>query len=171
MRRTLALALVLLLALRLLPGCGSGGEEKGEYELYFAVSSGVGHGPALDTQPLDWPEDRGRPTPEDLLLALLSGPSQEGLRSPFPRGVALLSWEREGETVTVYLSEQYGGLTDMALTLADYCIVLTLSQLEGVEWVEIRSEGHTTSYRSHQLLQAGEAELTEELMEGADSAT
>ena len=108
MRRTLALALVLLLALRLLPGCGSGGEEKGEYELYFAVSSGVGHGPALDTQPLDWPEDRGRPTPEDLLLALLSGPSQEGLRSPFPRGVALLSWEREGETVTVYLSEQYG---------------------------------------------------------------
>ena len=53
MRRTLALALVLLLALRLLPGCGSGGEEKGEYELYFAVSSGVGHGPALDTQPLD----------------------------------------------------------------------------------------------------------------------
>lgn len=57
MRRTLALALVLLLALRLLPGCGSGGEEKGEYELYFAVSSGVGHGPALDTQPLDWPED------------------------------------------------------------------------------------------------------------------
>lgn len=57
MRRTLALALVLLLALRLLPGCGSGGEEKGEYELYFAVSSGVGHGPALDTQPLDWPEE------------------------------------------------------------------------------------------------------------------
>ena len=52
--------------MRLLPGCGSGGEEKGEYELYFAVSSGVGHGPALDTQPLDWPEDRGRPTPEDL---------------------------------------------------------------------------------------------------------
>ena len=171
MRRTLALTLALLLALPLLPGCGTREEGEGEYALYFAVSSGVGHGPALDAQPLDWPEDRGQPTPEDLLLALLSGPPQEGLRSPFPRGVALRSWEREGETVTVYLSEQYGGLTDMALTLADYSIVLTLSQLEGVEWVEIRSEGHTSSYRSHQLLQAQEAVLTEELMAGSDPAT
>ena len=59
------------------------------------------------------------------------------------------------------LSEQYSGLTDISLTLADYCIVLTLSQLEGVESVEISSEGHTANYRSHPLLTAEEAQLTD----------
>ena len=49
----------------------------------------------------------------------------------------------------VDLSEQYGALADVSLTLADYSIVLTLSQLEGVEGVEITAGGHRVSYRSH----------------------
>ena len=76
MRRTLALALVLLLALRLLPGCGSGGEEKGEYELYFAVSSGVGHGPALDTPGLaggPWTAHPGRLASGSAVRSLTGG--------------------------------------------------------------------------------------------------
>ena len=59
----------------------------------------------------------------------------------------------------ITLSEQYGALTDISLTLADYCIVLTLSQLEEVEGVEIRSGGHSAGYRSHQTLRADEALL------------
>ena len=57
------------------------------------------------------------------------------------------------------LSEQYGGLTDISLTLADYAIVLTLSQLRGVETVEILCPGHTASYRNHQILSAQEVDL------------
>jgi hypothetical protein len=57
------------------------------------------------------------------------------------------------------LSEQYSDLTDISLTLADYCIVLTLTQLEGVESVEIVSTSYSASYRSHQILTAEEVLL------------
>ena len=61
------------------------------------------------------------------------------------------------------MSERYGELTDISLTLADYAIVLTLTQLESVESVEIISGGYAASYRSHQVLTAAEAMLTDEL--------
>ena len=61
------------------------------------------------------------------------------------------------------LSEQYSQLSGISLTLADYCIVLTLSQLDGVETVEIQSESYGGNYRSHQLLSAEEAVLWDEL--------
>ena len=65
----------------------------------------------------------------------------------------------------VGLSEQYGALADVSLTLADYCIVLTLAQVEGVETVEISTQGYQASYRSHQLLDPQEAVLRDELAE------
>ena len=104
--------------------------------------------------------------PEALLSALLAGPEQAGLVSPFPRGVAMQQWswdeERPG-VLLVDLSEQYGALADVSLSLADYSIVLTLSQVEGVEEVEITAGGRKVSYRSHQLLAPGEAVLRDEL--------
>ena len=77
------------------------------------------------------------------------------------------SWsEDQPGVLQVNLSEQYGALTDVSLTLADYAIVLTLSQAEGVEGVEISTEGHSASYRSHQLLTAQEAVLWDGLADG-----
>ena len=105
--------------------------------------------------------------------ALLAGPQGEELRTPFPREVTLQSWnwdpEMEGN-LQIYLSEQYGGLTDISLTLADYSIVLTLAQLEGVESVEIISEGHTANYRSHQILRPEEVLLPAGAEEADSSA-
>ena len=63
----------------------------------------------------------------------------------------------------VDLSEQYGALADISLSLADYAIALTLSQADGVEGVEITARGHSVSYRSHQLLSAQEAVLWDNL--------
>ena len=162
-----ALALVLLFGAT---GCSPKEEEvPAEYLLYFAVSRDVASGPALDTEPFDpadcttaHPEGESCPSPGDLVQALLAGPQEEGHRSPFPRGVTLVSWtwdEEQPGNLQIRLSEQYGGLTDIALTLADYAIVLTLSQLEGVETVEIASGGRAISYRSHQILSEEEAEL------------
>ena len=167
-RRALAGLLTLLL---LLCACGQKSEEKqrGDYVLYFlsgALKAGTsGHGPALDWEPYACEE---APQPETLLKVLLSGPTLEELASPFPKGVTLRQcvWDEERPGVLVVsLSEQYGALTDISLTLADYCIVLTLSQLEGVEGVEIRAGGYSSDYRSHQLLQAEEALLTDRLIE------
>ena len=65
----------------------------------------------------------------------------------------MLSWELRADGVlSLDLSEHYSGLSDVSLTLADYCIVLTLGQLESVEQVEITVAGRPLSYRSHQVL-------------------
>ena len=158
-RRGLCAALALLLALS--AGCAAGQEEPSDYQLYFAVSRSTASGPALDTEPYDRDS------------CTRTHPQGEELRTPFPREVTLQSWnwdpEMEGN-LQIYLSEQYGGLTDISLTLADYSIVLTLAQLEGVESVEIISEGHTANYRSHQILRPEEVLLPAGAEEADSSA-
>ncbi len=153
---------VLLAAALLLSACGGKEAELSDGPVLWFCSAGEeGHGSALVPQPYE-----GELSPEALLAALLAGPTQEGLNSPFPRGVALRQCVRDEEqpgVLVVDLSEQYGGLTDISLTLADYSIVLTLSQAEGVEEVRITAGGRNVSYRSHQLLSAQEAVLWEEL--------
>ena len=160
MSRTVRTLAALLAALLLLAACGGREDrEEQDFVLYYLLEGEPVHGSALDWEPYPGEADPG---PEELLTALLAGPAQEGLASPFPRGVSLLSWdwdEEEPGVLRLTLSEQYGALTDISLTLADYCIVLTLSQLEEVEGVEIRSGGHSAGYRSHQTLRADEALL------------
>jgi len=93
--------------------------------------------------------------------ALLDGPTREGMRSPFPGAVTILSLELdEGDKLMrISLSEQYGGLTDMAQTLADACIVMTACQFPDVERVEISSEGFWTTRPGSRTLSPAELEL------------
>ncbi|MCI9310145.1 MAG: GerMN domain-containing protein [Lawsonibacter sp.] len=152
---------LLLILTLLLAACGGETEHTEGPVLWFCTGGERDHGPALSPQPY-----QGEMTPEALLSALLAGPEQAGLVSPFPRGVAMQQWswdeERPG-VLLVDLSEQYGALADVSLSLADYSIVLTLSQAEGVEEVEITAGGRRVSYRSHQVLSAQEAVLWDEL--------
>lgn len=145
-------AAVLAAALALCAGCSSHREETG-LSLYFPVS-GEDSGPALATQPY-----QGEADPESLLQALLKGPEEEGLYSPFPAYTGVRSCTLEDGRLTVDLSEGYGGLTGVALTLADYCITLTVCQLPQVDSVEITVAGGSVDYRSHQVLQPQEAML------------
>lgn len=167
---------ILLAAALLLSACGGREvpQEEGGFRLWFAADEGqadYGHGPALDSEAYAGEDDPG---PEELLSALLAGPTADGLRSPFPRGVTLrqLSWDEERPGVLlVGFSEQYGALADISLTLADYCVVLTLAQVEGVDTVEIFTQGYQASYRSHQLLDPQQAVLRDELAETAPKNT
>ena len=161
MRRVLcALCLTAALALS---GCGPSGGDSGVL-LYFCTDAQTHHGPAIQSQPYTGPSGPGV---EELVDALLAGPTQDGLTSPFPQGLSLQSWELEDGLLTLNFSEQYGGLADISLTLADYCLVLTLSQVEGVDTVQIQSAGHTYHSRSHQTLKAEEALLDQTLPEEA----
>ena len=49
--------------------------------------------------------------------------------------------------------------------------MLTLTQVEGVDTVEISTQGYQASYRSHQLLDPQEAVLRDELAETAPENT
>ena len=158
--------LSMLCALLLLTGCTPGRDaESGAYEVYFAAALPDGgaddpvQGPAVQ-----W-ETRRLPQDADVLSALveclLSGPVSDGLRSPFPDGVYQVSAPTLTDGVCeVDLSERYGGLSGVDLTIADYCIALTLCQVEGVESVSILVEGEPISYRDHQLLRESDAVLS-----------
>ena len=145
-------AAALAAGLALCVGCAQSPEETG-LALYFPVS-GEDSGPALAAQPY-----QGEAEVESLLQALLEGPEEEKLYSPFPEDTGLRSCTLEEGHLTVDLTEGYGGLTGVALTLADYCITLTVCQLPQVDSVEITVAGASVDYRSHQVLRPQEAML------------
>lgn len=88
-----------------------------------------------------------------LMAALLDGPTQEGLENPFPGETRLLGYSQsEHGVLQLDLSAPYGDLTGIDLTLADYCITLTMCQLEGVEQVYITVNGNEIDYRAKQVL-------------------
>lgn len=140
---------------------------KTDYVLYFPPTASVSHGSALVAQPWER-ESEEPPAVEEVLNALLEGPQQEGLTSPFPRGVRLIrtEWDtQEPGELLVRFSEEYSGLSNVALTLADYSVVLTLSQLEEVEGIEIVSSSYSASYRSRWGMRAEDAELMDPFLE------
>ena len=166
MRKKTALILAVILLLTA-AGCGRKAQQpKTDYVLYFPPASNVSYGSALVAQAWEREEDIP-PEAEEVLYALLGGPVQEGLSSPFPRGVYLVRTEWDAAkpgTLRVRLSEGYSGLSNIALTVADYSIVLSLSQLEGVEAVEIVSGSYSAGYRSRSTMRAWDAELVDPLL-------
>lgn len=141
------LLLTALLAL-LLSACTSS-DGPGDYLLYFPNTSYL-EGSALGTQPMTLPENA---VPEEALIAaLLGGPTDSGLKSPFPAGVTLHSWYLKEGVLHINLSEQYGGLSGVRLTLADASIALTLCQLDHVEGVSITVTNDPLPYRYRQIL-------------------
>lgn len=150
MRKDL-LALSLALAL-LCTACGMGisreGPGSGEAEIWFLAEVNGEKGSALAS------EYRSLPQGEEiqgLLSLLFSGPEALNLTSPFPSGTAVKSWRLEGDVALVDLSESYGELFGIGLSLADGCIVLTLCQLAQVERVYLTVEGRPRPFRDQVL--------------------
>ena len=150
LRRNSGLLLVLWTGLLLLSACAlvESGEEtqpQGAYKVYYAVT-----GEEATVQAVDW--EYHVPSGEDTASALaelvLSQPETAGLASPAPSGTRLLSCQQEEGQLRLDLSEQYGGLSGVDLTVANSCLTLTLCQLEGVEEVYITVEGEPLPYQT-----------------------
>ena len=139
-KRVIFLAALILLML-LPPACASR-EEPGEdgLRLWFAVP---GDSQSRDVAAaLSFVPYTGTKSIPDLLSALLAGPPQDsGLVSLIPPGTGLVSWSVAGWTAHVELSGEYAQLSGIDRTIADYCVTLTLSQLSGVDRVEL-SDGN-----------------------------
>lgn len=87
---------------------------------------------------------------EKLMEALLEGPRSETLKSPFPTGTQVLSAVLKDGHATVDLSYPYSTLSGVSLTIADYCITLTLTQLSEITSVSITVRGQELAYRDKQ---------------------
>lgn len=153
-RKAVSALLLALLTLTLLAGCGQTGEESG-YLVYYrnqaAVdSAGAEEALVAERHTLDPSAD----PVEGLLELVMAQPRGENLTSALPEGVSLRSWTLNNGLLTVDFSSTYGTLSGIDLTLADYSVVLTLTQLEEVETVMITVGGEMLSYRDHQRMTA-----------------
>ncbi len=156
----------LLCALTVLTACGCAMAaaqqaiaEEDTYELYFQVRDldAAGGGDAIAAEHCAIRRRDGRPTAElaaAMVELLLDGPADETLKSPFPAGTGLLGVEVSGGRAVVDLSMAYSTLSGVGLTMADYCITMTLTQLSGVRTVSVTVGGQELAYRGAQSFQA-----------------
>jgi germination protein M len=140
--------------LMLLSGCGSEAASAGEEVAFYYVND-ADTGASIQSEE-DWVEVMDIP---HLMQRLLDGPDNLLLQNTFPSGTQLQSWSNDNGTVKLDLSEAFGRLSGIALTQAEYCIVLTLDQLPEVERVTITVDGQSLPGASSQARSAQEVIL------------
>ena len=164
MKRKLIVLTALALVLLALAGCGVVQKEQEGLRLYYAASLDTHRGgDAIDSVTIDWDElpQGDQVARAESVLALLMGMCQEkGFQSPIPAGTTLRSVSIIGGTACVDFSGSYGQLSGMALTIADYCVALSLTQLEGIYAVRITVNEQELAYRDNDLFLAGDVLLT-----------
>ena len=160
MRRKLFIAALLLLSALTLAACAQKARlPQGNYQLYYAAQADSARGADAITEYPIKIVDEGCSTQElaqRLLEALLLPPEDPLLRSPFANGTQVQELSISGKRAYVDFSANYGRLSGIELSLADYCVVLTLTQLDGVNAVTITANGHEIPYRRTQLLTAAD---------------
>ena len=153
MRRFVFCCFLLMLSAALF-GCVRMSAREGEaYPVYFLRSEdSMGLGDVLMPEPRVIPPDMD--VIDGLLNCLLEGPEEEELTSSLPSGVTVKSWSLEDGLLIIDFSARYATLSGISLSLADYSIVKTMTQLEQVDAVEIKADGDAIFYRNHQSLTA-----------------
>ena len=130
---------------------------------YAAEAERVPGGDILATARVPWNEQTERSPQEqarEAMELLLGQCREEGFSSPLPEGTRLLSCTVSGSAAVVDLSAEYSQLTGMKLTIADYCVTLTLTQIEPIRMVRIRVDGQELPHGNGSTLLAGDALLT-----------
>ena len=158
--------LALLAALVAFASCAKSAQEDEEsgYALYFLSDlDASGGGDAIAASSVRFTPDETMSTEDcvrTLMELLLAGPDEAALHSPIPEGTALRSLKVSGRRAEIDLSAQYARLSGIDLSLADYCITLTLSQLPNVNAVSITANGSELPYRKTQVLLSADTLLS-----------
>ena len=159
MKRKLFVAVLLLSVLTLAACAQKAQTPQGNYCLYLVSQAESARGAdAISEYPIQI-ADKDCTTQElaqRLLEALLQGSEDAQYLSPFPNGTQVQELSISGKRACVDFSASYGRLSGIDLSLADYCVVLTLTQLDGVNAVTITANGREIPYRRTQLLTAAD---------------
>ncbi len=121
-------------------GCAMAQNSKPTIDLYYVVSADSLSGTAIDCETRTMEEV----TVPAVMAQLLQEPAHTTRLAAFaPTGTTLQNWSVEGGTAYIDLSEDFGQLSGISLTKAEYCIVLTLTQLDGIDAVSITVAGQS----------------------------
>jgi spore germination protein GerM len=130
-------------------------EATGSSRVYLLAPSDPDEPARLRSVPRDVANDA-----EELLRSLFSGPNaaeqDQQLGTALPRDIELHSARTVGGVLTVDITDVFGELTTGALRLAIAQIVVTASEVDGVEAVRVRVNGEP------QVWPAGDGELTDQ---------
>lgn len=157
MRRAMAFS---LLAVLTLTGCAYAARQSQPAEnacaLYYVAadleSAAGGDAVRAETVELEGFQELDAPDAvERLTRELLRGPGDEMLKTPFPAGTQLISARLKNGRAVIDLTYPYSTLSGVSLTLADYCVTMTLTQLPEVQSVFITVRGQELAYRSKQV--------------------
>ncbi len=172
MKRCIALCLMTLLLLWTAAGCGTQTttETTSYLRLYCPANldeknKSAGGGDAVNGIPISWTQvlgdDRGRQQQAQYLMELLlGGCTDKSFICPIPEGTRVLNCTITGGTVSVDMSREYDQLVGIERTIADYCITLTLMQLDGVYAVRLTVEGQLPEGRTNEVYTSEEVLMT-----------
>ena len=163
MKRLLAVLLTFF-ALLALTGCGGSSSDGPHLLLYYpAPSGGSPGGDAIVSRSVDWAANSTLPAEQQVrrVVSLLLEDSADGsLESPIPASTRLLACQVSAGAAWVDFSSAYGQLSGMELTIADYCVTLSLSQIVGIYSVRITVNGTELIYRDSNIFLAGDVLMT-----------
>ncbi len=166
MRKRFLLLTAALAALLLLNACArrTQTQEEEGYALYYLTDpDGAGGADAIAASNRRYVPDGEEETEacaRALVEKLLEQPEEASLRSPVPEGTALQSLTISGRRARLDFSAQYARLSGIDLSLADYCVTLTLTQIPNVNAVSITANGRELPYRKTQVLLAADTLLS-----------
>lgn len=176
MKRRIVTLLLAALLLCTAAGCGEknaadGTENTSAYlRLYCPADLGeknrsAGGGDAVNGIPISWKQvrgdDRGRQQQAQYIMELLlGGCTDKDFICPVPKGTAVNSCTVTGGTVSVDLSREYEQLVGVERTIADYCITLSLMQLDGIYAVRLTVNGLLPEGRTNGVYTSAEVLLT-----------
>lgn len=176
MKRRIVTLLLAALLLCTAAGCGEknaadGTENTSAYlRLYCPAELGeknksAGGGDAVNGIPISWKQvrgdDRGRQQQAQYIMELLlGGCTDKDFICPVPKGTTVNSCTVTGGTVSVDLSREYEQLVGVERTIADYCITLSLMQLDGIYAVRLTVNGLLPEGRTNGVYTSAEVLLT-----------
>lgn len=162
MRRLLPLLLSLLLLTACAPAAGS--DTVRSVPIYYLAPSGAFRGSdavQCSQEMLDLPEN----CPPQLLATavierLLEGSGDKTLLSPFPSDVKLNSFRLVETHALVDLSGSFALTDGISLTLADYCLALSLTAIDGIDSVSVTVNGRALAQQPRQIFRERDAILS-----------
>lgn len=147
----------------LLAGCSGSPEEERQMHLFYPAAEFKAGGDVLQSQAIDWSqweEQEAERQVREVVRLLMNTDGGLDFSSPIPQGTQLLQCSVSGGVAVLDFSGAYWRLSEFDLTVADYCITLTASQIPGVRRIQILVEGESLSGEQGQALTTGDVLLT-----------
>ena len=133
------LALVLTLT-----GCAADKNSGHSLQLFYPASEYPAGGDVIHSQAVDWTQQEKDTAAQQVMkvVELLQNRDKKmDFESPIPQGTDLLRCTVANGLATLDFSAAYGRLSGIDLTVADYCLTLSASQIPGVRRLQILVEG------------------------------